>query len=92
MTNAARSEVSITCTECSGKPATFKPCFTASAIALFDSSASEPPRKIMALPDLIAKDAASSVTFDVIRKSYQRHLEVHAFSQFECLWGDMQDP
>ncbi len=26
-------------------------------------SASEPPRKIMALPDLIAKDAASSVTF-----------------------------
>ncbi|MCY1430724.1 hypothetical protein D9M71_466770 [compost metagenome] len=60
---AARSGVSITCTECSGKPATFKPCLIASAIALFDSSASEPPRKIMALPDLMAKDAASSVTF-----------------------------
>lgn len=82
----------MTCTECSGKPATFKPCLIASAIALFDSSASEPPRKIMALPDLIAKDAASSVTLDVIRKSYPLRLEAHAFFQFEYLWGDMQDP
>ena len=35
----------------------------AAAIAWLEFNASEPPRKMMALPDLSAKDAASRVTF-----------------------------
>ena len=59
---ASRSVVCTNCTASCGKPLSFKACCTSCANALLESIASEPPRKIQALPLLIAKDAASIVT------------------------------
>ncbi|MNC84541.1 hypothetical protein D3C83_00970 [compost metagenome] len=59
---AARSVVSITCTTVSGSPAALRPACTHAAIAWFEWIASDPPRKIAALPDLMQSPAASAVT------------------------------
>src|SRR5256885_8821218 len=48
---AARSAVSTSCTAASGSPALLSPARTQAAMARFDSSASEPPRRMQALPD-----------------------------------------
>ena len=49
---AARSVVAITCTASSGSPAARRPSCTQAAIAALLWIASEPPRRIVALPDL----------------------------------------
>jgi hypothetical protein len=59
---ASRSVVSISCTPSAGKPASTNAACTSRASARFDFSASEPPRRITALPLLMASDAASIVT------------------------------
>ena len=59
---ASRSVVGTSCTACSGKPASRRAWLTRPAKAVFDSMASEPPRKMQALPLLMASDAASMVT------------------------------
>ena len=60
---AARSVVSTTCTAVVGKPAACKPSCTNLAKAWLQLIASLPPRKIAALPDLMHRPAASTVTF-----------------------------
>jgi len=59
---ASRSVVCTSCTASTGRPASASAPDTSSASALFDSMASEPPRRMAALPDLIARLAASMVT------------------------------
>ena len=60
---AARSVVAITCTASSGSPALRSPSRTSAASAWLLWIASEPPRRIVALPDLMHSPAASMVTF-----------------------------
>ncbi len=60
---AARSVVSITCTASDGSPAADRPSATSAASAVLDSIASEPPRRMVALPDFRHSAAASMVTF-----------------------------
>ena len=62
---------SVTCTSCTasaGKPLACNASCTSSASALLDSIASEPPRKIQALPLLIDRLAASIVTLGRLSK------------------------
>ena len=65
---ASRSVVCTNCTASVGKPDSCKACCTNKAKALLDSMASEPPRKIQALPLLIDKLAASMVTLGRLSK------------------------
>ncbi len=58
----ARSVVCTSCTPSTGRPESASACSTSSASALFDSMASEPPRRMQALPLLMARLAASMVT------------------------------
>jgi hypothetical protein len=60
---AARSVVSTTCTPCSGRPAPRRPSPTSAASARLQWMASEPPRRMAALPLLMHRPAASTVTF-----------------------------
>ena len=60
---AARSGVATSCTADCGSPAAFNPACTHLAITPFEASASEPPRRMQALPDLRQRAAASAVTF-----------------------------
>ena len=60
---AARSVVPTSCTASGGRPASASDSRTSAASARFDCSASEPPRRMQALPLLMASDAASIVTF-----------------------------
>ena len=60
---AARSVVSIACTASSGSPVLRSPSRTSAASAWLLWNASEPPRRIVALPDLMHSAAASIVTF-----------------------------
>ena len=60
---AARSAVPTTCTAASGRPAALRPARTQAAIAWFECSASEPPRRMQALPAFRHRPAASAVTF-----------------------------
>ena len=60
---AARSVVATSCTASGGRPASASAAWTIRASARFDASASEPPRRMQALPLLIASAAASIVTF-----------------------------
>ena len=57
-----RSGVAISCTAVSGKPADASPAVTHAAIARLDARASEPPRRMHALPALTHRPAASAVT------------------------------
>ena len=59
---AARSVVSITCTASTGSPARFRPAAMQRAIARLERMASDPPRRIVALPALRHRPAASAVT------------------------------
>ncbi len=59
---ASRSVVCTSCTASAGRPACTNACCTSRASALFDSIASEPPRRMAALPLLMASEAASMVT------------------------------
>jgi len=59
---AARSVVSTSCTACGGSPASASAACTSRASARLERIASEPPRRMQALPLLIASDAASIVT------------------------------
>ncbi len=59
---AARSVVEITCTASGGRPAAARPSATRAASAVLESIASEPPRKMVALPDFRHSAAASMVT------------------------------
>ena len=59
---AARSVVGTSCTASSGKPASVSACCTSAARARLESIASEPPRKMAALPLLMDRLAASIVT------------------------------
>ena len=59
---AARSLVPTTCTASRGSPAAASPSWMHPAIARFDASASEPPRRMVALPDFRHSPAASAVT------------------------------
>ncbi|MGF6876584.1 hypothetical protein OKW35_006063 [Paraburkholderia sp. MM5477-R1] len=60
---AARSDVATTCTASCGRPAASRPSPISFASAVLHSSASEPPRKMAALPDFRHSAAASIVTF-----------------------------
>ncbi len=60
---AARSAMPTSWTAASGNRALFNPARTQAAMARFDSSASEPPRRMQALPALMQSAAASAVTF-----------------------------
>jgi hypothetical protein len=51
-----------------GKPLSTSACCTSNASALFDSMASEPPRRMQALPLLIDRLAASMVTLGRLSK------------------------
>ena len=59
---AARSVVRTSCTASAGKPASTSDACTKVHSARLLFSASEPPRRIAALPLLMASDAASIVT------------------------------
>ena len=60
---AARSVVSTSCTASAGSPASISASRTMPASRRLLSIASEPPRRIAALPLLIVSAAASIVTF-----------------------------
>ena len=60
---AARSVVATICTAFSGSPAARRPRCTQAAMAWLLWIASEPPRRIVALPALRHSPAASAVTF-----------------------------
>ena len=60
---ARRSVVSTTWTASAGRPASASPARTHSAIARFEWIASEPPRRMTALPALRQRPPASAVTF-----------------------------
>ncbi|MCY1438948.1 hypothetical protein D9M71_551660 [compost metagenome] len=60
---ASRSVVSTTCTTAAGKPASARPRWMQAAMARLEWMASEPPRRMVALPDLRHRLAASMVTF-----------------------------
>ena len=60
---AARSVVCTSCTASGGRPTLSSVACTTCHSARFEWIASEPPRRIAALPLLIASDAASIVTF-----------------------------
>jgi hypothetical protein len=60
---AARSVVSTSCTASAGSPAEINAWRTSCQRARFDWMASEPPRRMQALPLLMASEAASMVTF-----------------------------
>ena len=60
---AARSRVVTNCTASAGRPASAIPSASPSAMTRLECSASEPPRKIAALPDFKHRLAASAVTF-----------------------------
>ncbi|MCY1269828.1 hypothetical protein D9M70_183370 [compost metagenome] len=60
---AARSVVSTTCTALAGRPASARPAWMQTAIAWLEWIASEPPRRMVALPDFRHRLAASMVTF-----------------------------
>ena len=64
----ARSVVCTSCTASAGKPLSVKACCTKRAKALLDSIASEPPRRMQALPLLIDRLAASMVTLGRLSK------------------------
>ena len=64
----SRSVVCTSCTASVGKPLPCSANCTSTASALLDSIASEPPRKIQALPLLIDRQAASIVTFGRLSK------------------------
>jgi hypothetical protein len=55
--------VPTSCTASGGRPASASDSRTSAASARFDCSASEPPRRMQALPLLMASEAASIVTF-----------------------------
>ena len=59
---AARSVVATSCTASGGRPASLSAACTSLANARLLWMASEPPRRIAALPLLMASDAASIVT------------------------------
>ncbi len=59
---AARSVVSTTCTAVCGSPASASPAAMACAMARLEWMASEPPRRMQALPDFRHSAAASAVT------------------------------
>ena len=59
---AARSVVSSTCTASAGNPASASPAWMHAAIAVLEWNASEPPRRMQALPDFRHSAAASAVT------------------------------
>ena len=65
---AARSVVCTSCTASTGKPLSVRACCTRRAKALLESIASEPPRKMQALPLLIDRLAASMVTLGRLSK------------------------
>ena len=58
----ARSVLGTSCTASAGKPLSAKDCRTSSASALLEAMASDPPRRMQALPLLMDKLAASMVT------------------------------
>ena len=60
---ASRSVVCTSCTASGGRPASTSAACTSCHSARFEWIASEPPRRMQALPLLIASDAASIVTF-----------------------------
>ncbi|MCY1314722.1 hypothetical protein D9M70_654190 [compost metagenome] len=60
---AARSVVSTTCTSSAGSSALARPCWMQAAMARLEWMASEPPRRMVALPDFRQRLAASMVTF-----------------------------
>ena len=60
---AARSVVSTSCTASGGRPASDRAACTQRHSARLECSASEPPRRMQALPLFTASDAASIVTF-----------------------------
>ncbi|MDT4844237.1 hypothetical protein FQZ97_781880 [compost metagenome] len=60
---AARSVVGTSCTASAGRPAATSARCTRVARARLESMASEPPRRMQALPLLIDRLAASMVTF-----------------------------
>jgi hypothetical protein len=60
---AARSVVGTSCTASGGRPASARAPCTSAASARLLWMASEPPRKMQALPLLMARLAASMVTF-----------------------------
>ncbi len=59
---AARSVIPTTCTASTGRLAARRPACTQAAMAWLLCSASEPPRRMAALPALRHKPAASAVT------------------------------
>ena len=65
---ASRSVVCTSCTPWAGSPASSIACSTSLARALLDSIASEPPRKMQALPLLMDRLAASIVTLGRLSK------------------------
>ena len=65
---AARSVVSTICTALAGRPADSSAWETSFHKARFDWMASEPPRRMQALPLLIASEAASMVTLGRLSK------------------------
>ena len=65
---ASRSVVCTSCTASAGKPASTSACCTSRASALLESMASEPPRRMQALPLLIDRLAASMVTLGRLSK------------------------
>jgi hypothetical protein len=60
---AARSVISTSCTAVFGSPAATSACCTSCHSARLEWMASEPPRRMQALPLLMASEAASMVTF-----------------------------
>ena len=60
---AARSVVCTSCTASGGRPASTSAACTSFHSARLEWIASEPPRRMQALPLLMASDAASIVTF-----------------------------
>ena len=64
----ARSVVCTNCTASAGRPLSVRACCTNRANALLDSMASEPPRRMQALPLLIDRLAASMVTLGRLSK------------------------
>ncbi len=75
---AARSDVATTCTASCGKPAASSASPISFASAVLHSSASEPPRRIVALPDLRQSAAASIVTLRTRFVDDADHAERHA--------------
>src|SRR6185369_5100434 len=65
---ASRSVVCTSCTASGGSPASVKACCTSRASALLESIASDPPRRMHALPLLIDRLAASMVTLGRLSK------------------------